>query len=136
MKKVVLGLLMAMCLCACQKPYEKAVKKYIEENFNDPSSYECVELSEPVEYTAILLAYDRVEEVGKAEGWSADSIFNKKMELRPYFEKQKINPNEVLFRYCTHTYRAANSFGAKVLHKEKWFFNKDYTSVLRVEEEK
>lgn len=124
---------MAICLTACQKPYEKAVKDYINETFNDPSSYECVELSKPQEYTVILYAMEKVREHGKAEGWSADSIFKKTMELRPYFEGHGDDPDKVLFRYVNHTYRANNALGAKVLKKEKWYLNEDLTKVINTE---
>lgn len=133
--KQVMCLFILACVCACQKPYEKAIDEYVNANFNDPSSYECVELGKPQELTTIRYAMEQVKTKAKAEGWSADSLFKKTTELRPYLKEHGNNPDEVLLRYCEHTYRATNAFGANVLHKEKWYFNEDYTKVTNIEKE-
>ena len=122
-------------LVGCKENYEKAVDNYIQENFNDPSSYERVELSKPQEITTVLYAMELVREKGKAEGWSADSIFNKTMEIRPYLEAKGDDPDKVILRYVEHTYRANNRYGSKVLHKEKWYLNDDLTKVTSVDPE-
>lgn len=127
----IIGLL--LCLCSCQEQHEKAIEDYIQKNFNDPQSYECVEIGKVQEETVILYAMEQVRARGKAEGWTADSIFNKTMELRPFLEEQGEDPDKVLFRYVDHTYRANNALGAKMLHNERWYFNEDLTSVVRIE---
>lgn len=128
---LIIGLM--LCLCSCQEQHEKAIEDYIQKNFNDPQSYECVEIGKVQEETVILYAMDQVRARGKAEGWTADSIFNKTMELRPFLEEQGEDPDKVLFRYVDHTYRANNALGAKMLHNERWYFNEDLTSVVRIE---
>lgn len=133
--KNVIFLFVLACMCACQKPYEKAINEYVKENFNDPSSYEYVELGEPKNLTVIDYSMAVLKAKAAKENWSADSIFKKTTELRPFLEKQGRNPDEVLLRYCEHTYRATNAFGAKVLHKEKWYFNEDYTKVTSIDKE-
>lgn len=120
-------------LCSCQEPYEKAVKQYVQDNFYDPSSYECVELSDVQEMTVIVYGMEKVRERGKQEGWSADSIDNKMLGLRPFFIEQGDDPDKVLFRYVDHKYRANNAMGAKTLHKERWYLNDDLTSVIKTE---
>lgn len=133
MKKLIAILVLGIALTACQESYKKAVDDYVKQNFNDPESYECVELGQPQEYTIVLYAMEQVRAKGRAEGWSADSIFNKTMEIRPYFESLGSNPDSVLFRFVEHTYRANNAMGAKVLHKEKWYLNDDLTAITRIE---
>lgn len=133
MKRLLPLIAMLFILVGCKENYEKAVDKYIQENFNDPASYECVELSKPQEYTTILYAMDVLKEKAKAEGWSADSIFNKTMELRPYLEANGEDPEKVLLRFVEHTYRVNNGFGAKELHKEKWYLNDDLTKVMSID---
>ncbi len=128
---LIIGLM--LCLCSCQEQHEKAIEDYIQKNFNDPQSYECVEIGKVQEETVILYAMEQVRARGKAEGWTADSIFNKTMELRPFLEEQGEDPDKVLFRYVDHTYRANNALGAKMLHNERWYFNEDLTSVVRIE---
>lgn len=135
MRKILTIIAMAILLSACQKPYEKAVENYVKESFNDPNSYECVELGKPQECTVVLYAMEQVRAKGEAEGWTPDSIFNKTMELRPYLIEHGDDPDAVLFRYISHTYRANNAMGAKVLRKEKWYLNDDLTKVIRTEPE-
>lgn len=133
MRKVLPLIAVFIMLVGCKENYEKAVDNYIQEHFNDPSSYECVELGKPQQLTVILYAMEQVRTIGEAEGWSADSIFNKIMELRPYLEAKGDDPDKVLFRYVEHTYRAKNAMGAKILHKEKWYLNDDLTNVTRID---
>lgn len=133
MKKILPFIAILISLVSCKENYEKAVDDYVNENFNDPSSYECVELGKPQEYTVILYAMDMLKAKATAEGWSGDSLFNKTLELRPYLEAQGDDPDKVIFRFVEHTYRANNAMGAKVLHNEKWYLNDDLTKITRIE---
>ncbi len=133
MKKLIPILAIAALLSACQKPHEKAVNDYINANFDDPSSYERVKLSNPQEYTVALYYMEQVRARGKAEGWSADSIFNKTMEIRPYLEKEGEDPDMVLSHFVEHTYRVNNKYGSKELHKEKWYLNDDLSQVTSID---
>lgn len=133
MRKAWCLLALALSLVSCQKPHEKAVSDYIEMNFNDPKSYELIELGTPQQYTTVTYCMEQVRAKGKAEGWSADSIFNKTMEVRPYLIEQGCDPDKVMYRFVEHTYRANNENGAKILHKERWYLNEDLSSVINIE---
>ena len=65
MKNLFILLLSMLLLFACKKPYEEAVENYIKENFNDPSSYECVKLSEPQIVTLFDFAIASIREKGE-----------------------------------------------------------------------
>lgn len=120
-------------LSSCQKPYEKAIDKYIHDNFNDPESYECIEISEPKKITVLDYCVLEVKERGKKEGWTSDSILTKIGELRPFLEEKGNDPDKVLLLYVDHTYRANNKVGAKTLYKEEWYLSDDMTEVTSIE---
>lgn len=134
-RKMCITLPSVLLLCACQKPYEKAVKDYIQEHFNDPESYECVELSEPKAITLFDYYVRSVREKAQKEDWPFDSICDKIGKIRPFLEEQGEDPNKVLLRYVEHTYRANNRLGGKLLKKEKWYLNDDLTEVISIDTE-
>ncbi len=123
------------CLCSCKEEYEKAVDNYIKENFNDPKSYECVELGKPKEITLYDYSVEVLKETAKEQNWSSDSIWSKLGGLRDFLESKGNNPDKVLLRYVEHTYRANNRVGAKVLFREKWYLNEDMTKITSTESE-
>ena len=133
MKQLLTALLVLLTLSACQKPYEKAVNDYVQEKFNNPDSYECVELSKPVEYTVRLGVLDETFKKGKEAGLPTDTILAIIDRTLSQLEKEGTDINHVLYRYVEHTYRADNAFGAKAIFKERWFLSKDLTSVYRTE---
>jgi len=133
MRNILTIIAMAILLSACQKPYEKAVEEYINANFNDPSSYERVELSEPVAYTGIQYAKDELLKQAREEGWPADTTIIRASRLRDKLISNGLNPDTILWNTVEHTYRATNSMGAKILKKEKWILNEDCTEVMFTE---
>lgn len=133
MKNLFILLFSMLLLFACKKPYEEAVENYIKENFNDPSSYECVKLSEPQNVTLFDFAIASIREKGEKNGWCSDTIWSKIGQYREYLQEQGEDPHKVLLRYVEHTYRANNKVGAKILVREKWYLNEDMTEVTSVE---
>lgn len=133
MRKLFLMLPLVALMYSCQKPYEKAVHTYIQENFNDPDSYECVELSEPKEITVFDYCCMEVKARGEREGWTSDSVLTMIGGLRPFLEERGDDPDKILLRYVDHTYRANNKVGAKTLYKEEWYLNEDMTEVTSIE---
>lgn len=133
MKQLLTSLLVLLTLYACQKPYEKAVNDYVQKKFNNPDSYECVELSEPVEYTVRLGVVEETIKKGKEAGLPNDTILAYIDRTLLYLEKEGTDINHVLYRYVEHTYRADNTFGVKTLFKERWFLSNDLTTVYCTE---
>lgn len=129
---VVIG--MMLCLCSCQQsPQEKAVEEYIQNNFNDPSSYERVKLSKVQNETLIFHALEMLWAQKKENGWSDDYVAEKQKGLRSFMESKGWNPDSVIYRYVDHSYRSNNALGAKILHHERWYLNEDLTTVVRIE---
>lgn len=122
-----------LCLCSCKQSHEKAIDEYIQNNFNDPSSYECVKLGKVQNETLILHALEMLREQSKENGWSDEYVSEKRKALRPYMVSKGWDPDSVIFRYVDHSYRANNAVGAKILHHERWYLNEDLSTVIRIE---
>lgn len=125
MRKI-LFICLTLLLASCQKPYEKAIDEYYQSHLKDPGSYEVVRTSNtpqkltPTSY--IVFLYE-----------NSGNLLEKLETFRANCKKQGKDPNEHIGYYVSHEYRAKNSFGAKVTHKDRIYFDKELKQIINVE---
>ena len=125
--RICLSLLVVLLLVSCQEPYEKAVIDYIQENFNDPGSYECVDLSKPQVFTPTTMYMEYLD------GIPSDSIAPRLEAFRKEMEEKGSDPDVILYYTLEHKYRSANENGALMLHEETWYLSEDQTRIFNIE---
>lgn len=107
-----------LLFASCKKDYEKQVDEYYSTHLNDPLSYECISISDPLQIltpislTTIMYGDDK-------------DVLEKVNAVRENLKSEGKDPNEVIGYYLIHKYRANNAFGAKVKQEDIVFFNKD-----------
>lgn len=121
MRKIFVFALLFACtltFVSCKKDYEKQVDEYYSTHLNDPSSYECISMSDPLQVltpiSLITIMY----------GDDKD-ILEKVDAARKAIKSEGKDPNEVIGYYVIHEYRANNAFGAKIKQEDVVFFSKD-----------
>lgn len=126
MKKM-LFICLTLLLASCQEPYEKAIDKYYQSHLKDAGSYEVVSTSNtPQKLTPTSYIVFQYENSGKV-------LLEKLETFRAYCKKQGKDPNEFIGYYVEHEYRAKNSFGAKITHKDRIYFDKELKQIINVE---
>lgn len=125
MKKLFAIFILSIILAGCQKPYEKAVDDYYQDNLNDPDSYELISISKKPQVltpmSLITLTY------------ADDPDLLERIDcLKEVCRNEGKDPNEVLGYYLIHEYRASNRFGAKTKHKDVIFLDKDKNEITDV----
>ncbi|NGM63514.1 hypothetical protein G5B30_16515 [Sphingobacterium sp. SGG-5] len=159
MKRLMPLFIIVFFLFSCSQSNEskaqKAVKKYLKENMNDPKSYEDVKwssvdtvfapykgtekslvqlykmdslISELKKLSILMVTnYDKYKTYYK----STDSILN---QHRKEYQLDSANYKEYIGYTITHIFRAKNGFGATVLNKNTFTLDKDLKEVISVED--
>ena len=117
---------LTLLLASCQEPYEKAIDKYYKSHLDDPGSYELIEMGKPQKLTPTSYIVFQYENSGKV-------LLEKLETFRANCKKQGKDPNEFIGYYVEHEYRAKNSFGAKITHKDRIYFDKELKQIINVE---
>lgn len=126
MKKLIL-LFLPLLLAGCKSDYEKAIDKYYQSHLKDASSYEVVSTSStPQKLTPTSYIVFQYENSGKV-------LLEKLETFRENCKIQGKDPNEHIGYYVEHEYRAKNSFGAKVTHTDRIYFDKNMKQIINVE---
>lgn len=126
MKKM-LFICLTLLLASCQEPYEKAIDKYYQSHLKDAGSYEVVSTSNtPQKLTPTSYIVFQYENSGKV-------LLEKLETFRANCKEQGKDPNEFIGYYVEHEYRAKNSFGAKITHKDRIYFDKELKQIINVE---
>lgn len=124
MKKLLL-LLLPLLLASCQEQYEKAIDEYYQSHLDDPQSYELIEMSKPQKLTPTSY-------ITFTDGNRKD-FYDFLMKFRESYKKQGKDPNEFIGYYVEHEYRTKNSFGAKITHKDRIYFDKELKQIINIE---
>lgn len=126
MRKLLL-LLLPLLMASCQEQYEKAIDEYYQSHLKDASSYEVVQTSStPQKLTPTSYIVFQYENSGKL-------LLEKLETFRTNCKKQGKDPNEHIGYYVEHEYRAKNSFGTKVTHTDRIYFDKELKRIINVE---
>ena len=121
MKKVFAITFLLACtlvFASCKKDYEKQVDEYYSTHLNDPSSYECISMSDPLQVLTPISLITIIYGDDK-------DILEKVDAARETLKSEGKDPNEVIGYYVIHKYRANNAFGAKIKQEDVVFFNKE-----------
>ena len=124
-------LLLLFCI-GCKNKDDKVkelIKQELSKTMNDFKSYEPVEFGK---LDSTFTAYDRAT-FSLVDTIAAESI-EKQLKIEKEFNeeqdrKEKAFKKEFTGYAMTHTFRGKNSFGAMVLSKYRFFFNKELTKV-------
>lgn len=134
--KVAAMIAMSFALGACTKtPEQRAqamIEDYMQENLNDPASFELVEYGNLAVRTPMSQAFVTITNECIARHIT-DSIDVYLARFRENRQKQGKDPYEVIAREMTCKYRANNSYGAKILKEQTFVFDPEVTNIVTVE---
>lgn len=134
--KVAAMIAMSFALGACTKtPEQRAqamIEDYMQENLNDPASFELVEYSNLANRTPMERAFVLItnECIAKHQSDSIDAYLQR---FKDSYTKQGKDPYEVLNKEMSCKYRANNAYGAKVIQEQMFVFDTDVTHIVAVE---
>ncbi|WP_343539639.1 hypothetical protein [Sphingobacterium thalpophilum] len=139
MKKLMLAITTICFMTFCSSPVgpnnenkaQRLISEYLKRNLNDPESYESIEFSSIDSLKSIIFYTDEYSHYDK---YSKDKSNN--LQMRLAYSKLLVQlasqPNPPKGFSLTHTYRAKNGFGAKMLEKKKFIFNDRIDSIISV----
>ncbi|MDK7762534.1 hypothetical protein QP580_03570 [Prevotella bivia] len=133
---LLLGLTLSSCKEDNQAKAERLVNEYLQENLNDPSSYECIKMGKLGKITPMIVALVSIEKGCKERGYPNDSINILLERFKLMQEKAGKDPYSTMGWELSHKYRAKNAFGGYIITKCKYILDKDITHIESVETEK
>lgn len=128
---------LGVCVCAfstgCkQTPQDKAeaiIEAYLQENLNDPASYESVSMGKLERVSTEEYAWRACQREAAAHGLPADTVFGMMKQFNEMHAGENIK-GDTLFWELQHTYRAKNAYGAVMKHTYVFKFDKHLENIV------
>lgn len=138
MKRKFLKVAAVACLflCSCANSQERKaqalIEEYMQNNLNDPASFELVEYGNlanrtPMERAFVLITNECIKK------HKSDSIDVYLQRFKDNYTKQGKDPYEVIGKEMSCKYRANNAYGAKILNEQTFVFDPQLNEIVNVE---
>lgn len=138
MKRIIAVLASVVLLLGCLKsPEDKAkglIKEYINKYANDPESYEPIEFGDLDTLASIGIVspefielYEEYNSKDESDSFVRNEILN---DMQAIQESKEYPKGWAM----NHSFRAKNSFGAKIIGNKRFYFNLEIDSILYEED--